>query len=53
MFLITLGANIAQMALFDIWGSAKVQPWNNPTESADGHTVEEFTDKIILRQFDQ
>lgn len=30
VFWITLFASIAQLVVFDIWGSANVQTWNNP-----------------------
>lgn len=40
MFWISIAANIIQIVVFDLWGTAEVQPWNEPQEKPTGDSVE-------------
>lgn len=40
MFWISIAANIIQIVVFDLWGTAEVQPWNEPQEKRTGDSVE-------------
>lgn len=48
VFWITLGASIAQFLIFDIWGSAKVQPWNSPPSQSTGDVEIQLKNRTIV-----